>query len=931
MTSAQATIVPPPTPARLRRRSLAGPLALGLALGGLALSPAAAQAAPAEIIGASFEWGLNEQHQQGAQFGGCDYFSAGLGDGSADSYRTQQGNVQIIKRSAAGEAQSVTASNRCALDADGKNRQRMLLTQGVGERHPGTGITRIGWTGSVTVNSYGGLVPWHLSDPVLTVLPDGSGTLTATLGGFGSTQENPGAKEPLTPTPGVTVATLTDVEITDAGIVTTPDYAGRDYFPLTETGRSPVSVITEQMKQLRPGWGSWPESFLDFQYRTGLNSYWHTSGLSADDKKPAAPIEIEFAPAESELAPEIIGHPAAVTVSAGSDVVFTSAVSGTPAPGLRWQRLAPGGDWADIAGETADTLRLTGVAVSDTGHRFRVVAENAAGTATSNPATLTVQAVAPIVITEQPKSVTVLAGRVLRLSVTVTGSAPSYQWQRSTDAGASWQDWGGTAAESGIVPTDKLSFSGNQYRVLVSNGVDAPVVSDVATVTLEGAPVRVTESQVDAIGYDGGKVIFRAYGTGSPAPDWEWQVSADRGKTWQTYALDKTTILYVEPLTLDMDGLQFRALLDNGISEPQATVPSTLTVLPSTQKSIAYSPAAVFDPEAGGTVSLSGTGFRVPEQQPPFLRVGVMTRADWDAEGAPNREDFIETAFSVYGSTLIRDAGSFARTLTLAPGQLSSGTEYVLAGISSKADDRSLDVAVPFVLTGEDRSSAPAPVLITNDQLDSVPQRPMTGSSVVAGEPLTLTGLDADAWVHLTLYSDPVPLGWVRADTAGDVTVPVPETVPTGEHRLVVQSPAGDLRGWQDLAVSAPVPDGTDGADGADGADGTDAGDGADGRDGGDGADGADGTDATDGADGTDSADGTTDADGSGDGSGPAIDDRPSTGDPDGTGEARATPTPAKSARLSDTGASAGSLWALSAAALVLLGAGGLLARHRMS
>src|SRR5205814_8332755 len=70
---------------------------------------------------------------------------------------------------------------------------------------------------------------------------------------------------------------------------------------------------------------------------------------------------------------------------------------------------------------------------SDNGAQFTVVVSNAAGSATSSAAMLTVSAaaVAPS-ITMQPLSQTVTAGQPASFSVTAAGTAPlSYQWNKN--------------------------------------------------------------------------------------------------------------------------------------------------------------------------------------------------------------------------------------------------------------------------------------------------------------------------------------------------------------------------------------------------------------------------------------------------------------------------------------------------------------------
>src|SRR5207244_6044937 len=82
---------------------------------------------------------------------------------------------------------------------------------------------------------------------------------------------------------------------------------------------------------------------------------------------------------------------------------------------------------------TSFTYATQATTSPDNGAQFTVVVSNAAGSATSSAAMLTVSAaaVAPS-ITAQPLSQTVTAGQPASFSVTAAGTAPlSYQWNKN--------------------------------------------------------------------------------------------------------------------------------------------------------------------------------------------------------------------------------------------------------------------------------------------------------------------------------------------------------------------------------------------------------------------------------------------------------------------------------------------------------------------
>lgn len=89
-------------------------------------------------------------------------------------------------------------------------------------------------------------------------------------------------------------------------------------------------------------------------------------------------------------APLVVASPVDVSVTAGSDAVFSATATGSPAPDVQWQERVGEGAWTDIAGATGASLTLSDTTVRQTGTRVRAVFTNTAGSATTAEATLTV-------------------------------------------------------------------------------------------------------------------------------------------------------------------------------------------------------------------------------------------------------------------------------------------------------------------------------------------------------------------------------------------------------------------------------------------------------------------------------------------------------------------------------------------------------------
>jgi hypothetical protein len=266
-----------------------------------------AKATPAagELDGISLDWTGNAELQKAPPFGGSNYFSAGVSDGDEATYSARSGSVQIFQVSAGGDAAAATWTTRAG-HVTGGGRQLVRLHDGHAQ-FAADGSATVAFNGAFTVNFYGGLNPFSLTNPQLTVAADGTGTLKADLSGYASSQANPNERTPLAPVSDVTVATFSGVEIDRDGKVTIdPDYAG-----VAVT----VPAGTTPQNRTVADWGGWPQPFVDFQAKTGLSSYWYSSGGAADAAKPPAPFVVDFSGAtvpqdDPEPAPEVPTLPA---------------------------------------------------------------------------------------------------------------------------------------------------------------------------------------------------------------------------------------------------------------------------------------------------------------------------------------------------------------------------------------------------------------------------------------------------------------------------------------------------------------------------------------------------------------------------------------------------------------------------------------------
>jgi hypothetical protein len=181
------------------------------------------------------------------------------------------------------------------------------------------------------------------------------------------------------------------------------------------------------------------------------------------------------APVQTGVAPAITTQPANQTVTAPATATFTVAASGTPVPTFKWQSSTDGTTWTDIAGATAATYTTPATAVADSGKKFRAIATNGtAPDATSNVATLTVNAPAP---TEPTQPTGDAAGKV-EIAAPAAGATSIKISAGATNAGKKYDAWAWstptkvgnqlTADQAGDVTVDITSLPAGEHTVALT-------------------------------------------------------------------------------------------------------------------------------------------------------------------------------------------------------------------------------------------------------------------------------------------------------------------------------------------------------------------------------------------------------------------------------------------------------------------------------
>jgi glucose/arabinose dehydrogenase len=225
-------------------------------------------------------------------------------------------------------------------------------------------------------------------------------------------------------------------------------------------------------------------------------------------------------------APAITTQPANATVSVAQPATFTVAASGSAPLSYQWQRNA-----ANLTGATTASYTLASAQLSDSGAGFRCVVTNSFGSATSNPATLTVTSNTPPTgtITQPAAGTLYSAGETFNYAGTGTdtedGSLPAtaFTWEvvfhHDTHTHPFVPPTSGSKSGSFTIPTLNETSSNVWYRIHLtvrdSAGLTQETTRDLtprkSTVTLstspgalslklDGQPVATTTSFVGVVG-----------------------------------------------------------------------------------------------------------------------------------------------------------------------------------------------------------------------------------------------------------------------------------------------------------------------------------------------------------------------------------------------------------------------------------------------
>lgn len=207
------------------------------------------------------------------------------------------------------------------------------------------------------------------------------------------------------------------------------------------------------------------------------------------------------------------------------------------------------------------------------------------GTATS---TITVNQLPAITVQPAALAAPICPGFNVTYTVTATGAGLTYQWQLSTDGGATYNNiinnppYTGATTNALTITNVTTAMNNYRYRVTVSGTCPPPVTSNAVTLVVATPPTITTQPTSRTV-CAGVNTTFTVVAAGIPAPTiYQWQVSTNGGGTWTnlTTGGSYTPSFTITGVTTAMNANQYRVIVTNSCGQFVTSSAAVLTVNP---------------------------------------------------------------------------------------------------------------------------------------------------------------------------------------------------------------------------------------------------------------------------------------------------------------------------------------------------------------
>jgi len=313
----------------------------------------------------------------------------------------------------------------------------------------------------------------------------------------------------------------------------------------------------------------------------------------------------------------ILSNPKDAVVCNGDPVSFSVSVQATT-PTYQWQ-VHDGTGYYNLAntgiysGVNTAVLNISAATPAVNNYAYRCVTGGvcAPNTVISAACTLTIGTSIPVVT--QPANITTCSGATSIMSVVTGGANVVYQWQVNTGSGfvdaTNGADYNNVTTANLSILNTSLSFSGYEYRCVLSNGCVTAFFTNSATLTVQPSPVISTQP-VSVTTCDFQTIGFGVVATGTGI-SYQWQINTGLGfvnlTSTSPYGGANGPNLSVANVTSSFNGYQYRCVV-TGTCSP-AVISSVATLNINTRPVLTAAPANSTICDGGNTTyAVTATG-----------------------------------------------------------------------------------------------------------------------------------------------------------------------------------------------------------------------------------------------------------------------------------------------------------------------------------
>jgi hypothetical protein len=271
--------------------------------------------------------------------------------------------------------------------------------------------------------------------------------------------------------------------------------------------------------------------------------------------------------------PLVLTAPTNTSACVGNAAVFGIEATGDNVQ-YQWQMSSDGGiTFNDISGATSASITINNVGLNMNNYLIRVLLSNTCSASVLSPtAILTVNAQASIV--SSPVNQSACQGNTASFSAEATGPDLSYQWQISTDNGATFTDISGAITSSLNITNVTASMNNNQYRVKLTTSCSVSSISTNSAILTVLPPANIVTNPSNFSACAGTDATFSISAEGTNV-QYQWQVSTNNGVSYTNISGAINNTLLLSSITTSMNNNRYRVIIS---ADPCGNISSSATL-----------------------------------------------------------------------------------------------------------------------------------------------------------------------------------------------------------------------------------------------------------------------------------------------------------------------------------------------------------------